>query len=101
MPTSKALRRRCSGRLRRKNISRDLVRSHSAIAPRIPRRVERASSFSRRQRSAQREFISHLAHANGYYIAWENVDQTDILQAAIESFSGDRRRLTALVRENL
>jgi cell filamentation protein len=50
---------------------------------------------------AQREFISHLAHANGYYIAWENVRQADMLAAAIESFNGDRSKLAALIRQNL
>jgi cell filamentation protein len=50
---------------------------------------------------AQREFISHLAHANGYYIAWENVRHADMLAAAIESFNGDTSKLAALIRENL
>jgi cell filamentation protein len=50
---------------------------------------------------AQREFISHLAHANGYYISWEHVDRTDMLRAAIESFQGDISRLMALIRKNL
>jgi fido (protein-threonine AMPylation protein) len=50
---------------------------------------------------AQREFISHLAHANGYYVAWENVSQRDMLAAAIESFNGDTRKLAAIIRENL
>jgi cell filamentation protein len=34
---------------------------------------------------AQREFISHLAIANGYYIAWENVKREDMPQASIAS----------------
>ena len=50
---------------------------------------------------AQREFISHLAHTNGYYVAWENVPGPDMLTAAIESFKGDTRRLAAIIRENL
>ena len=50
---------------------------------------------------AQREFISHLAHANGYYIAWENVGQPDMLAAAIKSFHGDTSNLAALIRKNL
>ena len=50
---------------------------------------------------AQREFISHLAHANGFYIAWESVSQGDMLDAAIQSFSGDTRKLAAIIRENL
>jgi len=48
-----------------------------------------------------REFISHLAHANGYYIAWENVSQADMLAAAIESFKGRLLSLAALIRSNL
>ncbi len=50
---------------------------------------------------AQREFVSHLAHANGYYIVWENVSPWDLLQASIESFKGDTSRLAALIRDNL
>ena len=50
---------------------------------------------------AQREFMSHLAHANGYYIAWEDVKPTDMLQASVDSFKGDLTKLTALVRDNL
>ena len=50
---------------------------------------------------AQREFMSHLAHANGYYIAWENVKPADLLQASIDSFTGDITKLTALIRDNL
>jgi cell filamentation protein len=50
---------------------------------------------------AQREFVSHLAAAAGYYIAWENVKQTDMLQASIQSFTGDTSKLAAVIRENL
>ena len=50
---------------------------------------------------AQREFVSHLAHAAGYYVAWENVKQSDMLQASIESFKGDTSKLAALIRDNL
>jgi fido (protein-threonine AMPylation protein) len=50
---------------------------------------------------AQREFVSHLAHANGYYIAWEDASRTDMLAAAIQSFHGDTSKLAALIRENL
>jgi cell filamentation protein len=50
---------------------------------------------------ALREFISHLAHANGCYIAWENISQADLLGAAIDSFNGDTRKLAALIRQNL
>ncbi|MGA8027776.1 MAG: Fic family protein [Bryobacteraceae bacterium] len=50
---------------------------------------------------AQREFLSHLAHATGYYIAWENVSLTDMLQASIESFRGDTSKLATIIRDNL
>lgn len=50
---------------------------------------------------AQREFISHLAQANGYYVAWENVSQADMLTAAIQSFSGSTSGLKKLISENL
>ncbi len=50
---------------------------------------------------AQREFISHLAHANGYYVAWENVGPSEMLQASIESFKGDLSKLTRIINENL
>ena len=50
---------------------------------------------------AQREFVSHLAHAAGYYVAWENVKPPDMLQASIESFKGDTSKLAALIRDNL
>jgi len=47
----------------------------------------------------QREFLSFLALRNGYYIAWEQLDQARMLQASIESFHGDLRNLTLLFRE--
>jgi cell filamentation protein len=50
---------------------------------------------------AQREFASHLGHAAGYYIAWENIKQPDMLQASIESFKGETSKLAGLIRENL
>ena len=50
---------------------------------------------------AQREFVSHLAHAAGYYVAWENVKQHDLLRASVESFKGHTSRLAALIRANL
>jgi cell filamentation protein len=50
---------------------------------------------------AQREFISHLARASGYYIAWENVDPTALLQASVESFNGNISKLATLIRANL
>jgi cell filamentation protein len=49
----------------------------------------------------QREFISQLAQANGYYIAWENVDRADLLTAAIQSFHGDNVKLAAVIGANL
>jgi cell filamentation protein len=50
---------------------------------------------------AQREFVSHLAAAAGYYIAWEKIKQPDMLRASIQSFAGDTSKLAALIRENL
>ncbi len=50
---------------------------------------------------AQREFVSHLAHATGYYVAWENVKQPAMLQASIASFRGDTSKLAAIIREIL
>jgi len=49
----------------------------------------------------QREFISHLAQSNGYYIAWENMGRRNLLDASIRSFKGDLSPLTQLIRENL
>ncbi len=46
---------------------------------------------------ALREFISHLAASNGYYIAWENVKREDMLQASIASFKGDASQLAAII----
>jgi cell filamentation protein len=49
----------------------------------------------------QREFISHLAQANGYYIAWENVSRQKMLEASIESFQGDTSKLADIIRDTL
>ncbi len=46
-------------------------------------------------------YISHLAHTNYYYLAWENTSPPEVLQAAIESFSGKTARLATIIRENL
>jgi cell filamentation protein len=50
---------------------------------------------------AQREFISHLAQRNGYYVAWENANRDEMLEASIASFYGDTSQLAAIIRENL
>jgi cell filamentation protein len=50
---------------------------------------------------AQREFISHLAQANGFYIAWEDISQADLLAATIQSFHGDTAKLAILIRASL
>ena len=50
---------------------------------------------------ATREFISHVAQANGYYIAWENISQPNMLEASIRSFNGDTSQLARLIRANL
>ncbi len=58
--------------------------------------------FREGNRRAQREFISHLAQANGYYLAWEQrYRQPEMLAAAIESFKGDTRKLAAIISGNL
>jgi cell filamentation protein len=49
----------------------------------------------------QREFLSHVAHANNYYIAWEDMKQPDMLKASIESFRGETSKFAAMIRENL
>jgi len=50
---------------------------------------------------AQREFISHLAHASGYCVAWENVRAADLLAASIASFHGEASELAGLIRRNI
>ncbi len=50
---------------------------------------------------AQREFVSHLAHANGYYVAWENIGAAELLAASIASFHGDRSKLAEFIGQNL
>ncbi|MBV6341433.1 Fic family protein [Candidatus Magnetobacterium casensis] len=50
----------------------------------------------------QREFISHLAYANGYYIEWKNVSQDDMTQAGIASFQhGDCSGFLACIQVNI
>jgi cell filamentation protein len=49
----------------------------------------------------QREFISHLAYANGFYVAWENIRAADLLAASIASFHGDTSELAGFIRRNL
>jgi cell filamentation protein len=50
---------------------------------------------------AQREFISHLAQASGYYVAWENIAPAELLADSIASFHGNISKLAALIRRNL
>jgi cell filamentation protein len=50
---------------------------------------------------AQREFISHLANANGYYVAWENIPPSDLLAATTASFHGDTSGLAGFIRGNI
>jgi len=49
----------------------------------------------------QREFISHLSLANGYYIAWEQVSASDSLLASMEAFQGKLAKLTAIIQANI
>jgi cell filamentation protein len=51
---------------------------------------------------AQREFINHLARANGYVIDWTTMSPEEMTQASIEAFHrGDITKLAALIRYNL
>jgi cell filamentation protein len=66
---------------------------------------------------AQREFISHLAYKNGYYIEWQNsyyiewqnsyyiewqnISQDDMIQASIASFRGNCSKFAAFIRANI
>lgn len=51
---------------------------------------------------AQREFLSHLAYKNGYFIEWKNINQEDMLRASRASFHcGDNTGFAALIRDNL
>jgi cell filamentation protein len=51
---------------------------------------------------AQREFINHLAHNNGYLIDWTNISEDDMIQASIESFHRrDNSKFVAFIRDNL
>jgi cell filamentation protein len=49
----------------------------------------------------QREFISHLAYTNDYYIEWQHISQTDIIQASIESFNGNYAKFASLLQSNI
>lgn len=49
----------------------------------------------------QREFLSHLADAAGYYIAWEDVVYAEMLRASIESFLGNLSGLSAIIKNCL
>jgi cell filamentation protein len=51
---------------------------------------------------AQREFISHLAYANGYYIEWKNISHDEMIEASIASFKhGDCSQFAAFIRDNI
>jgi cell filamentation protein len=51
---------------------------------------------------AQREFINHLAHNNGYLIDWTNIREDDMIQASIESFHrADNSKFAAFICDNL
>ena len=49
----------------------------------------------------QREFVSHLAQAGGYYIAWEDVEPPEMMKASIASFLGDLSGLIEIIRRSL
>jgi cell filamentation protein len=46
----------------------------------------------------QREFMSALATATGFYFAWEQTSQEEMLQASIASFHGKLDHLTAILK---
>lgn len=50
---------------------------------------------------AQREFVSHLALLNGYYIAWKRISPAEMMLASIDSFQGDLSRMIAILRQNV
>ena len=51
---------------------------------------------------AQREFINHLAHNNGFFIEWEHISQEEMIQASIESFhQADSTKFAAFIYDNL
>jgi cell filamentation protein len=51
---------------------------------------------------AQREFISHLAYKNDYYIEWKNIEQDDMIEASTASFKcGDCSKLAAILRASI
>ncbi|HRX63377.1 MAG TPA: Fic/DOC family protein [Candidatus Competibacter sp.] len=51
---------------------------------------------------AQREFVNHLARANGYEIDWTSMSPEAMTQASIEAFHrGDTAKFAAFIRENI
>lgn len=49
----------------------------------------------------QRAFIRHLAHANGYHLAWEKVKSAEMRDASIAAFHHGPEQLAALIRNHL
>jgi len=49
----------------------------------------------------QREFISHLAYKNDFYVEWQHMTQYEMIQASIESFNGDCSKFAAYIRSNI
>ena len=50
---------------------------------------------------AIREFINHIAYANGHSIRWRSVRAEEMLAASGASFRGDSSELADLIRRNL
>ena len=51
---------------------------------------------------AQREFVNHLARANGYVIDWTDISPEAMTQASVEAFhQGDTAKFAAFIRENI
>lgn len=49
----------------------------------------------------QREFISHLAYKNGFYIDWKNITRKEMIQASIESMNGDYSKFAEYIEANI
>lgn len=49
---------------------------------------------------AQREFIGQLARKNGYYIAWERMQEKEMQSASKEAFRSEPLEMTSLIERN-
>lgn len=58
-------------------------------------------SFREGNGRTQREFISHLAYKNGFYIDWKNITRKEMIQASIESMNGDYSKFAEYIKANI